>query len=218
MTRLLIFDFDGLILDTEAPAYESWQHVYEAHGRHLEFATWATCIGTDDTFDPHALLEARLGHALDRTEVQARRRARFAELIARQDIRPGVRDYVAEARRLGLRLAVASSSSRDWVAGHLDRFGLLECFDVLRCAGDVARVKPDPALYRAVLTALEVGPGEAVAFEDSPNGIRAARAAGIFCVAVPNPLTADLDLGHADLRLRSLAELSLPSLLARVAR
>ena len=87
-----------------------------------------------------------------------------------------------------------------------------------RCAGDVARVKPDPALYQAVLTALEVGPGEAVAFEDSPNGIRAARAAGIVCVAVPNPLTADLDLSHADLRLGSLAELPLPSLLARVAR
>ena len=123
-----------------------------------------------------------------------------------------------EARRLGLGLGVASSSDRRWVEGHLERLGLHAHFDVIRCADDVPRVKPDPALYRAVLDAMGVRPEEAVALEDSPNGVLAAKRAGLACVAVPNPLTARLDLSAADLRVASLAELSLPELLTRLRR
>jgi len=127
-----------------------------------------------------------------------------------------VREYIAEARRLGLTLGVASSSSVGWVDGHLRRLGLREAFAVVRCAGDVPRVKPDPALYLAVLDATGIAAGEAVALEDSPNGVLAAKRAGLACVAVPNPLTARLDLSAADLRLGSLDELSLSALLTRL--
>ena len=117
---------------------------------------------------------------------------------------------------MGITLGVASSSSRAWVEGHLERLGLLERFHAVRCADDVPQVKPDPALYRAVLDATGVRAADAVALEDSPNGVLAAKRAGLACVAVPNALTARLDLRHADLLLGSLAELPLAELLTRL--
>ena len=215
MSRALVFDFDGLILDTEGPEFKAWQEIYVAHGCHLALQTWAACIGTRDAFDPYADLAARAGRALDTAAIRAAHEARVAELIAFEPVRPGVRDYLDAARRLGLGLAVASSSSRRWVVGHLERLGLADRFDVLRCVEDVPRVKPHPDLYVAALNALGVSPVAAIALEDSPNGVLAAKRAGLFCVAVPNPLTAKLDLSAADIRLASLDELPLPALLRR---
>jgi HAD superfamily hydrolase (TIGR01509 family) len=214
--KLIVFDFDGLILDTEAPVYDAWREIYDEHGHALSFDKWATCIGTADTFDPCVELASLVGRALDAEALRQRHRTRTDDLIAGCTVLPGVREYVAEARGLGITLGVASSSSRAWVDGHLRRLGLRDAFTVVRCADDVARVKPDPALYLAVLAAAEVDPREAMALEDSPNGVLAAKRAGLTCVAVPNPLTARLDLGAADLRLTSLAEVPLTALLARL--
>ncbi|HEU4368080.1 MAG TPA: HAD family hydrolase [Methylomirabilota bacterium] len=214
--KLIVFDFDGLILDTEAPVYDAWQEIYGEHGVTLSFEKWAACIGTVDAFDPCADLQATLGRTLDATALEERHRVRTDALIAGQTVLPGVRDYVEAADRMGLALGVASSSSRRWVEGHLARLGLRERFHVIRCADDVPRVKPDPALYLAVLKATGVRPGEALALEDSPNGVLAAKRAGLTCVAVPNPLTARLDLAAADLRLGSLAEVPLAELLGRL--
>ena len=102
-------------------------------------------------------------------------------------------------------LAVASSSERDWVDTHLERSGMRRHFGVIRCADDVSRVKPDPDLYLVAIEVLGVASGEAVAFEDSPNGVRAARAAGLRVVAVPGPMTRDQDFSDAQLCLPSLA-------------
>lgn len=214
--QLVIFDFDGLILDTEAPVYDVWQAIYAEHGHQLDFARWAQCIGTADTFDPCLDLEALVGRPLDPAPLRQRHRTQVDALIAAQPVLPGVREYVNAAHRLGLRLGVASSSSRAWVEGHLARLGLRERFDVVRCADDVARVKPDPALYLAVLEATGVAAPQAVALEDSPNGVLAAKRAGLTCVAVPNPLTVRLDLAAADLRLASLADVPLEELLTRL--
>ncbi len=176
-----------------------------------------TCIGTTDTFDPFAELETRLGRPLDREALTARRRQRFEVLMGGVGPLPGVAEYVAEARRLGLKLGVASSSGREWVAGHLARFGLLEHFHAVRTADDVARVKPEPDLFLAVLDALGVAPARALVLEDSPNGILAARRAGIGrVVAVPNDLTRGLDLAGADLVLGALTDLPLAGLLGRL--
>jgi HAD superfamily hydrolase (TIGR01509 family) len=214
--QLIVFDFDGLILDTEAPVYDAWQAIYAEHGHQLDFERWAECIGTADTFDPCQHLEALLGRPLDAAPLIRRHRIQADALIAAQPVLPGVREYVDEAQRLGLRLGVASSSSRAWVEGHLARLGLRERFDVVRCADDVPRVKPDPALYVAVLEATGVPARQAVALEDSPNGVLAAKRAGLTCIAVPNALTARLDLAAADLKLASLADIRLPDLLVRL--
>lgn len=212
----VVFDFDGLILDTEGPEFQSWQEIYRAYGRELPLATYAVAIGTLNAFDPISELERQLGVPLDREAIRQERRRRNRELLAREPIRPGVKTYLDDARRLGIKLGVASSSPREWVAGHLERLGLIDAFGCVKSADDVARVKPEPELYFSALGALNADPARAIALEDSPNGILAAKRAGMFCVAVPNQLTRQLPLDRADLRLDSLAELPLAGLIARL--
>ncbi len=215
--KALIFDFDGLILETESPVYQSWQELYSSLGCELTFTFWADAIGKGvEDFDPFASLEAQLGYKVDRLKLSPPRRAREMELILSQQALPGVVDYLSSARGLGLKLGVASSSSRSWVAGHLERLGLLSYFDCIRASGDVARTKPHPDLYLAALDCLGVAANEAIAFEDSAHGILAAHRAGLYCVSVPNDLTRRLPLNHADLRLESLADLPLEELIAKV--
>jgi HAD superfamily hydrolase (TIGR01509 family) len=212
--RALIWDFDGLILDTEGPAFHSWREIYDEYGVILPLSRWATAIGASvEAFDPFAYLEAELGRSLDYEALLARQRRREAELIEAESVLPGVEDYIADAKRLGLKLGLASSSDCEWVHRHLKRLGLSDEFDCIKCADDVERVKPHPDLYLAVLDGLRLAPEEVIALEDSPNGIAAAQGAGIFCVVVPNPLTQRLSTEHADLRLQSLAELRLSELI-----
>ncbi len=213
MIKALILDFDGLILDTEVPDYQSWVEVYQAYGCTLPLEKWIACIGTVDAFNPYEYLEQTLGHSIDRSAVRLQRRARFAELMADQSILPGVQDYIATAKHLGLKLGVASSSPREWVVRYLTQFGLASDFDVICCCDEVQATKPDPALYLSVLQTLDIRSDEAIALEDSPNGILAAKRAGIFCVVIPNALTRQLSLSLADYQLSSLIDLPLEQLL-----
>ena len=216
MIRALVFDFDGLILETEMPALESWAEIYREHGHEVPMDEWNALLGSARGFDPGAHLAALVGEGFDLAAARARRMSRRDELIAALDVMAGVREYIDEARRLGLRLGVASSSTRAWVIGHLERLGIHAQWDVVRCREDVPRTKPAPDLYLATLDALSVTGHEALAFEDSPNGIASAKAAGMWCVAVPNALTRDLDLTAADVRLASLAHEPLEALLGRL--
>jgi HAD superfamily hydrolase (TIGR01509 family) len=216
MIRALIFDFDGLILETEGPSYRSWEQVYRSFGFPLPFSTWSTIIGTSKGgFDPQQELERLVGGAVDWERVDSKRREHERGLIEALPIQPGVEQYLKDARRLGLKTGLASSSSCRWVMGHLTQRGLVEYFDCIRGSDDVHRTKPDPELYLSVLKELGIRGDEAIALEDSPNGIRAAKEAGLYCVAVPNPLTRQLALSEADLQLESLGELPLEELLAR---
>jgi HAD superfamily hydrolase (TIGR01509 family) len=214
--RALVFDFDGLILETEMPALQSWVEIYREHGHEVPMDRWHSYIGSDRGFEPVDHLAALVGEGLDRVATQQRRDARKLELIEALDVMVGVRQYVDDAQRLGLGLAIASSSSRVWVLGHLERLGIRAPWDAVLCREDVAKTKPAPDLYRAAIAALGVAADEAVAFEDSPNGIAAAKDAGLRCVAVPNALTADMDLGRADIRVASLAAHPLAELLRRL--
>jgi len=216
LIRALIFDFDGLILETEEPIYRSWKEVYEAHGVALPFELWVKTVGSSNQeFHPQLHLEERLGHPLPQDEVD-RRVARRVELVLAEPLRPGVVGLAEAARADGMKVGVASSSSRDWVKGHLERLGIVDLFDCLRARDDVQHVKPDPDLYLASLDCLGVAATEAVAIEDSPNGVIAAKRAGLRCVAVPNAITAGLDLSQADLQLTSLADVTLPQLLEQL--
>jgi HAD superfamily hydrolase (TIGR01509 family) len=139
---------------------------------------------------------------------------RRTELVLAQAVLPGVAELAAAARDIGLRTGVASSSTQGWVRDHLERLGILDLFECIRCRDDVRLVKPAPDLFTATLDCLGVAPGESVAIEDSPNGVLAAKAAGMFCVAVPNIITAGQDLSRADVVLRSLAGATPQSLAA----
>lgn len=216
MYAALIFDFDGLIVDTETPDYLAWKDIFDAHGVELSLAAWATNVGSGHLFDPYEHLGGLIGRPFDRQAVQASVRARFRELLGEPAVLPGVIDYLAAAEGLGMRVGLASSSPREWVIGFLGPMGLADRFAAVCTSDDVARTKPEPDLYLAALARLGVAPGQAVALEDSPNGVRAAQAAGMRAVAVPNPVTRMMDLGHADLVLPGLDTLPLPDLLARL--
>jgi len=216
--RGLLFDFDGLLVDTETPSRLVWEELYREHGHDLPHDQWATLVGTIGApFDPFGHLEELVGRRLDHEALTTRRRAREHELTDLEELRPGVEEYFVEAERLGLKTAVVSSSDDEWIERHLHRLGRLEGLDAIVAAnGDTERAKPRPDLYVDALERLGLDAEEAVAFEDSPNGVRAAKAAGLICVAVPNPITATLALGEADLVLESLAEIPLPELLERL--
>ncbi len=216
LINALIFDFDGLILDTEEPIYQSWAEVYAANGVPLPFEQWVKTVGSNNQeFHPQHHLEERLGRPLTQEEIE-RRIARRVELVLAKPLLPGVAELARTAKAQGMKVGVASSSSRDWVRGHLERLGILDLFDCLCSRDDVEHVKPEPDLYLAVLACLGVNADEAVALEDSPNGIRSAKRAGLRCVAVPNPITAGLDLSEADLELSSLSGVTLRQLLNRL--
>ena len=217
MIRALLFDFDGLLVDTESPAYQVWVDIYRAHGHELPLERWSAAIGTLDGFEPLDDLEALLGRPLERDRIEeARRAAEFAQ-ADREELRDGVAEYLEEAERLGLARAIVSSSSRWWIERHLARLDLVEGWNaVIAADGDVSRAKPLPTLYLEALELLQVAPGDAIAFEDSPNGVTAAKAAGLYCVAVPNPITQTLALDQADLLLESLEQITLADLLERV--
>jgi HAD superfamily hydrolase (TIGR01509 family) len=216
MIKALIFDFDGLILDTESPEFQVWQEVFAVHGHELRAELWADLIGRPRTyFDMYAHFKELNGPLTDIEALRRKRRARVVELVLGQPVLPGVLEYLREARGMGLKIGLASSSGGDYVRGHLKRLELFDYFHTTKCFEDTELHKPNPEPYLAVLDAVGVTPGEAVAFEDSPNGVAAARAAGIFCVAVPNSMTQCLSLDHADLCLKSLADEPLRRLLSR---
>ena len=215
--RGLLFDFDGLLIDTETPSRLAYEELYREHGHELPFDKWATLVGTIGApWDPDAHLEELVGRPLDRAAIAQRLRTREHELCDLEDLRPGIEDYLAEAERRGLATAIVSSSTRKWIARHLQRLDREQTWDAIVAAdGDRRRAKPQPNLYVEALEALGLRTHEAIAFEDSLNGIRAAQRAGIFCVAVPNPITETFALEEADLLLGSLEELPLGELLER---
>ena len=215
-----MFDFDGTIVDTEAPAFRSWQELFEENGQTLTLDAWSGCLGTIGGFDPLLHLEELIGTALeDRDDALIRRGERNLHLLASERLRPGVDEYLVRAGELGLEVAIVSSDTTEWITTNLARVGRSEGWAHIVCAdGDVARAKPLPCLYEEALELLGMPAESAIAFEDSPNGIRAAKAAGLFCVAVPNPVTKDLDLGAADLALDSLEDMALDEVLRAAVR
>lgn len=211
-----MFDFDGTILDTERSVHVSWSELWAEHGVELSRERWQSIIGTEHGFDPWAELERLVGHPLD-PSLQERRRARRDEDLFAQQVRPGVLAWLDEAEWLGVPVAIASSSPPDWVDGHLVRLGILDRFGYVACCDGTIPSKPDPTSFRVACEAIGADPARSVAVEDSPHGVAAAVAAGLYTVAVPHPLTADLDLSAADVVVDSLASLSLTEVLAAAA-
>lgn len=217
MIEALVFDFDGLILDTEWPEYQSISEAFVEHGHDFPLDEWVHIVGTTSSPSWLDLLEATVGRPIDREAVRARRIERHHALIAEGDVLPGVVERLDEARERGLPVAIASSSPHSWVEGHLTRLDLVDRFGSFHCYDGSVPGKPAPDLYLAAVAALGAEPARTVAFEDSAHGVTAAKEAGLFTVAVPNRVTAGLDFSHADLVVSSLEQVTLVGLAERLA-
>jgi HAD superfamily hydrolase (TIGR01509 family) len=222
MIEALVFDFDGLVLDTETCAFESVAAIFEAHGAPLDRSWWQQeILGTAE--HPHwsvLLVERATVPITDLDALQVSRLAEHHALVAQELVCAGVERLLAEATARGIPCAVASSSAHDWVGGHLERLGLLERFAAVCCRDDVVpgRTKPAPDLYLAACDRLGVGPARSVALEDSPNGVAAAVAAGLKVVGVAAGMTEGLPLVGAHRVVGSVADVTIADLEALLAR
>lgn len=214
----IILDFDGLILDTEVSIFEEWQRVYRRHGRELSLDLWQHTVGSHGVFEPAGHLATLTGQPVDRdalwSEVRVEHRQRCQEL----PLLPGVGRLIHDALQKNLATAVASSASAAWVEPWLVQHGLRELFGCVCTRDDVERVKPEPDLFLLAAERLGATPGSCIVFEDSPNGARAARAAGMACVVVPNTITGGLSFPEVPLTLTSLADHTLADIIVALDR
>jgi HAD superfamily hydrolase (TIGR01509 family) len=216
--RAVLFDFDGTLWDSETAVFGVFRDLYAEHGHELTLSTWSAAIGTVGGFDPYAELN-RLHDGLDLEDLRASTEARIRESAGQVPLRPGVDGFLRQLDGAGIRRALVSSDRSEWLVTHLDRLGWPDGWSAMVSAdGDAARAKPNPHLYLAALELLDVPGSETFAVEDSPNGIRAAKAAGIPCVCVPNEATAGLDLSGADLAVSTFEGLAVDDVWRRVRR
>ncbi|MGM0837495.1 MAG: HAD family hydrolase [Bacillota bacterium] len=210
--KAVIFDFDGLIIDTETIWYESFKEVMmQEHQHELSIKDYSTCIGTSSSVLYEFLQEAV--PELEKERIKELTDACYMEKAKRPDLRPGVLAYLKAAKMNGLKIGLASSSGREWVVGYLKKLEIFSYFETIVTRDDVGKVKPDPALYIKALQNLGIDGKEAIAFEDSLHGSNAAMAAGIHCIVVPNPVTSHLEFRDYHLRLSSMEEKELDAVL-----
>jgi len=216
--RAVIFDFDGLVVDTESTGYLTWKEIFDDHGHHLPVERYAQVVGSDfnaSSYDPRRDLEELTGCDFDWNAVEVLRRERESELRKTLTTLPGVRERLVEAKTLGMSTAIASSSPRWWIDSWMEQLVIGDHFDHFTTVDDTGKVKPDPSLFIHAAESLGMGPEEVVIFEDSLNGLRAAMAAGMRCIVAPGPMTRHLDFTGAWRRVESLAEVSLTALLQK---
>ncbi|HTG70886.1 MAG TPA: HAD family hydrolase [Candidatus Udaeobacter sp.] len=199
MIKAIIFDFDGTIIDTETAWYNAFHEAYKEHGVELTLEQYSGCIGTSlHTFNPYEYLMTDLKLPIDKQAFRESVHLQHSELMRREEVRSGILDYLNFAQASGLKIGLASSSDRAWIDRHLEQLDIAHYFECIRTADDVAKVKPDPELYKQALAGLGVEASEAIAIEDSPNGARAASAAGMSCIIVPNTITKSLAFDKSD--------------------
>lgn len=214
MIKAIIFNFGGTVLDTETPRYKAFHQAYREQGMELDWSRYAQCIGTGlQYFNPYEYLLERMKLPIQLDAFRNSIRSHYSSLMEQEELLPGVMDILVRARALGLKTGLVSSSSKRLLEPYLQKLNLHRYFDCIRTGDDVSKLTPDPELYRQTLRLLGVKPRQTMAIEDSPMGVQAAAAAGLYTIAVPNRLTAKLKFGPVHERIASLEELELPALL-----
>jgi putative hydrolase of the HAD superfamily len=203
----VLFDFDGVLVDTEWAIYQSWKRVFEAHGQHLPLEIYTRCIGSDfATWSPKTHLEELTGLAFDWHDLDARRQVEILKELTHEGPMHGAILALEALNAAGIPAAVVSSSSHHWVDGWLEKLGLTRHFQAIVCRGDAPRIKPAPDLFLEAAKRLDLPPNACLVIEDSLNGLKAAKAAGMAVWVVPNRVTECLDFSPAERVFRSLAE------------
>lgn len=203
----ILFDFDGVLVDTEWAIYQAWRRTFEAHDHTLPLEVYTRCIGSDfATWSPKTHLEDLTGQAFDWHDLDARRQEEIMADLNGAGPMQGAAAILTRVTALGLPAAVVSSSSHHWVDGWLEKLGLHGHFAITVCRGDAPRIKPAPDLFLEAAQRLTIAPHHCLVIEDSLNGVHAAKAAGMRVWAVPNRVTEGLDFSPADRVFRSLEE------------
>ena len=204
----VLFDFDGILVDTEWAIYQAWLRTFRAHGQDLPLSLYTRCIGSDfDAWSPKAHLEDLTQLGFDWVKMDEERQVEIRAELSEEGPIKGVVDLLGAISESGVPQAVVSSSSHFWVDGWLERLGLRGFFSDVICKGDAPRIKPAPDLYLAAAERLGVEPERCLVIEDSLNGLISAKAAGMKAWIVPNRVTSGLDFSEADNVFGSFREL-----------
>lgn len=206
----VLWDFDGVIVDTEWPIYESWLSIYQREGMEEKLTPeiYVQCIGSDfETWSPETFLEELTGKRYDWEEEGRVRNIEIRERLKDGTVIPGIVEKWQEIRDAGSKIAVVSSSSHDWVDVWLERLGIIGMVDEIVCRGDAPRIKPAPDLYQEAVKRFGLQPAQCLVIEDSLNGLKAALAAGCDCTVIPSRLTSVLDFPGAKARLANVSKL-----------
>ena len=206
--RAVVFDMDGVLLDTEAINVQSAFDAFAALGHPLEAEDASLIVGRHpDDYVPE-LMDRRSAPASSIGTLRDDQTQRYTRLWRDQArLLPGAREALRIVRERGLAVGLATASGRANVDRALDRFGLRESFDLTLTKDDVAVRKPNPEVYVTAAARLHVLPAAMLVVEDSGPGVRAAKSAGARCVAVRSPHTAAPLLAAADALIESLEEL-----------
>lgn len=216
MIKGVIFDFDGLIVDTETAWYEAFKEVFwESHHVHLDLIGYSQCIGTGNDV-LYRYFQEIAGESVNCELLENNAAHRYEEKMKEPVLREGVKEYLVEAKQNNMKIALASSSSKEWVHTYLEQLNIKDYFEIINTKDDVSNIKPDPELYDKTLRDLGLSPNETLVFEDSLNGLSAAKQAGIRCVIVPNNVTRNLKFENFDVRIDSMGEISLYDLLKKI--
>jgi HAD superfamily hydrolase (TIGR01509 family) len=208
----VVFDFDGLIIDSEWAIYEAAVAAFEVHGHELTVEAWSTIIGLGDDEDERAW-----STLMDVMEIEGFELATFSATYAEQPrddrdslpLLPGVEVLVDSLIAAGIPIGVASSSSLGWLDRHLARLEIRPRFGAVIGSDLVGGIgKPAPDVYLRACADLGADPARAVAIEDSAHGVASAKAAGMVAVAVPSRITRYNDFDEADLVVSSVEDLT----------
>lgn len=194
----VLFDFDGVLVDTEWAIYDAWHRTFQRHHHPLPLEVYTQCIGSDfATWSPKTHLEELTGQAFDWHDLDAKRQEEILADLAQEGPMPGVLALLSQLKEAGVNCAVVSSSSHDWVDNWLEKLGLRPWFSEVVCRGDAPRIKPAPDLYLEAVRRFGKSAENCLVIEDSLNGVKAANAAGCPVWVVPNRVTAMLDFSLA---------------------
>lgn len=188
--KAVVFDFDGLLVDTEWAIYQSWLRIFDNEGHPLPLNVFIQCVGSGYThWNPADYLEQLTGKTYDWDSINNYRQQEIHADLANSGLLPGAKELITYLSERGIPLAVASSSSHKWVDSWLDKLKIHPYFSTVVCRDDGHPVKPDPSLYLAASAQLNIPPQDCLAIEDSGNGTMAAHRAGMTVFSVPNKIT-----------------------------
>lgn len=215
----LIFDFDGLILDTEYAKFLAWQEIFHFYDLELTYDFIESVFGhVSDSHPVIAYLEEKLERKLDSNNLIQQAADNFHVILADLDLREGITNYFLQAQDLGLKMVIASNARISQISPLIDRLGIRDYFHSILTVEDVTKPKPDPEILNLALHRLGMQQWEVIAFDDSNVGLTAAKCAQIICVVVPNALTMHFHFDDPPFILGSFLDKPLISLLTEVSQ